>query len=85
MHYLKGSLISNSNGVITVAGFTVNTNIYYLTKFRVGFVLFNDTWSSVRTFGIMYDHAFSKLSNHQIRHQAAHIVGCQPGYSISSL
>ena len=27
----------------------------------------------------MYDHAFSKLANHQIRHQAAYKVGCQPG------
>ena len=34
---------------------------------------------SVRTFSVMYDHAFSKLANHQIRHQAAHKVGCQPG------
>ena len=27
----------------------------------------------------MYDDAFSNIANHQIRHQAAHIVGCQPG------
>ena len=24
-------------------------------------------------------HAFSKLANHQIRHQDSHKVGCQPG------
>ena len=39
----------------------------------------------VRTFGIMYDHTFSKLANHQIRHQAKHKVGCQPGDYIWSL
>ena len=27
----------------------------------------------------MYDHTFSKLANHQIRHQATNKVGCQPG------
>ena len=27
----------------------------------------------------MYDHTFSKLANHQSRHQATHKVGCQPG------
>ena len=27
----------------------------------------------------MYDQTFSKLANHQIRHQAAHKVGCQSG------
>ena len=38
------------------------------------------TLVSVRTFGIMYDHTFfSKLANHQIRHQATYNVGCQPG------
>ena len=26
----------------------------------------------------MYDHTFSKLANHQIRHQITHKVGCQP-------
>ena len=26
----------------------------------------------------MYVHYFSKLANHQIRHQATHKVGCQP-------
>ena len=26
-----------------------------------------------------YDHTFSKLTGHQINHQAAHKVGCQPG------
>ena len=34
---------------------------------------------SVRIFGVMYDLAFSKLANHQIRHQATQKVGCQPG------
>ena len=29
---------------------------------------------SVRTFGVMCDHTFSKLANHQIRHQAIHKV-----------
>ena len=33
----------------------------------------------------MYDHPFSKLANHQIRHQATHKVGCQPGACIWSL
>ena len=33
----------------------------------------------------MYDHTFSKLTNHQIRHQATHKVGCQPGDCIWSL
>ena len=33
----------------------------------------------------MYDHVFSKLANHQIRHQATHKVGCQPGDCIWSL
>ena len=27
----------------------------------------------------MYDDTFSRLANHQIRHQAANKVGCQPG------
>ena len=27
----------------------------------------------------MYDHTFYKLANQQIRHQATHKVGCQPG------
>ena len=40
---------------------------------RFGFVF------SVRTFSIIYDHTFSKLTNHQIRNQATHKVGCQPG------
>ena len=34
---------------------------------------------SVRTFSVMYDHPFSKFSNHPIRHKATHKVGCQPG------
>ena len=51
-----------------------------------------------RTFGVMYDHTFSKLANHQIRHQATpeiyllvneflatHKVDCQPGDCIRSL
>ena len=29
--------------------------------------LFNDTWSSARIFGVMYDHTISKLANHQIK------------------
>ena len=33
----------------------------------------------------MYDHTFSKLANHQIRHQATLEVGCQPGDCIWSL
>ena len=33
----------------------------------------------MRTFSVMYDHNFSTLANHQIRHQATHKVGCQPG------
>ena len=37
---------------------------------------------SVRTFGVMYDHIFPKLANHQIQHQATHKVGCQPGVCV---
>ena len=51
----------------------------------VWFVLFN---VSERTFGVMYDHTvllFSNLADQQIRPQAAHIVGCQPGDFIWSL
>ena len=50
-------------------------------------MLFNDPWSLVseRTFGVMYDHTFSKFTNHQIRHEATHKVGCQPGDCIWSL
>ena len=33
----------------------------------------------------MHDHAFSKLANHQVRHQTTHIVGCRPGDCIWSL
>ena len=32
-----------------------------------------------RTFGVMYEHNFSKVANHHIRYQARHKVGCQPG------
>ena len=38
----------------------------------------------MRTFSVMYDHAFSKLVNHKIKHQATHKVGCQPGDCIWS-
>ena len=34
---------------------------------------------SLRTFGVMYDHTFYKQV--QIKHQATHKVGCQPGDS----
>ena len=34
---------------------------------------------------VMYDHTFSKLANHHMRHQATYIAGCQPGYCIWSL
>ena len=40
---------------------------------------------SERVFGAKYDHTFSKLANHQIRHQATHKVGCQLGDCIWSL
>ena len=33
----------------------------------------------------IYNHTFSKPANHQIRHQATHIVGVQPGDCIQSL
>ena len=33
----------------------------------------------------MYDHTFSRLANHQVRHQATHKVGCHPGDCIWSL
>ena len=33
----------------------------------------------------MYDNTFSKFAIHQIRHQATHKVGCQPGDYIWSL
>ena len=32
---------------------------------------------------VKYEHNFSKLANHQTRHQATHIVGCQPGDCLS--
>ena len=51
--------------------------------FRVGFVLLMTL--SVRTFGVMYDQTFSSLANYQIRHQATHKVGCEPGECIWSL
>ena len=37
------------------------------------------TLASVRTSGVTRDHTSSELANHQIRHQATHKVGCQPG------
>ena len=40
---------------------------------------------SVRTFSVMYDHTFLKLAHYQIRHQATHKVGCQPGHCTRSL
>ena len=39
----------------------------------------------MRTFGVMYDHTFSKLATHQVRCQATQRVGCQPGDCILSL
>ena len=33
----------------------------------------------------MFDHTFSKLANHQIKHQDTHKVGSQPGDSARSL
>ena len=33
----------------------------------------------------MYDHTFSELANHQLRHLATHKVGCQSGDCIWSL
>ena len=33
----------------------------------------------------MYDHTYSTLANHQIKHQATHKVGCQPGDCIWSI
>ena len=59
----------------------------YISMIKVwfGFVLFHDTW-------FQYGHSvscmtilFLKLSNHQIRHKAAHKGGCQPGDYIWSL
>ena len=35
--------------------------------------------SRVRTFGVMYDHNFSKPANHPTRLQPTHKVGCRPG------
>ena len=32
-----------------------------------------------KAFGVIYDHAVSKLVNHQIKRQATHKVGCEPG------
>ena len=40
---------------------------------------------SVRTFGVMYDHTFFLTCNCQIRYQATHKMGCQPGVCIWSL
>ena len=39
---------------------------------------------SVNTFGVMYDHTFSKLANNQIRHYSTQKMGCQPGDCIWS-
>ena len=51
------------------------------------FVLFNVMWSqqgqSVSCMTMFF--FFLKLANHQIRHQATHKVGCQPGDCIWSL
>ena len=33
----------------------------------------------------MYGHTFSKLAYHQLKHQATHKVGCQPGSSSSGV
>ena len=41
---------------------------------------------SVKTYGVMYDHTFSELPNHQIIHQATHIqLRGQPGDCIWGL
>ena len=46
----------------------------------LNFAMFNGIWSvSVRTFGVIYDHTFSMLADHQIRHKATHKMGCQLG------
>ena len=37
-----------------------------------------------KEFGVIYDHAFSKIANHQIRHETTHKVGCQFGDSLWS-
>ena len=46
---------------------------------------FNIPPGFVWTFSVMYDHTFSKLANHQIKHQTTHKVGCQPGDCMWSL
>ena len=56
----------------------------FTKQFRFSFVLFNDTWS-VRTFGVMYDHAFSKTCKSPDQTEATHKVDCQPGDCIWSL
>ena len=33
----------------------------------------------LRTFGVMYHNTVYKIANQQIRDQATHKVGCQPG------
>ena len=52
----------------------------------IGFVLFNNTWSQWgHSVSCMIIHFFSKLANHQIRHQATHQVDGQLGDCIWSV
>ena len=60
----------------------------FLAVWRDGWLVCVVYWHlvSVRAFGVMYDHTFAKLANHQIRHQATRDkVGCQPVDCIWSL
>ena len=51
---------------------------YELKAFGFGLCCLVTTGLS-KDIGVMYDYTFSKLANHQIRHQATQKVGCQPG------
>ena len=85
-------LLQNANLIKIPHNVTVINHQFYNYKMQakflceVGWVCFlmtpglhKDIWD------IMYDHAFSKLANHQIRHKATQKVGCQPGDCIWSL
>ena len=74
------------NGPLNMLIFQIfHTRNKHIVLFWVGYVSFNDTWSQKEQFSVMYDHVFLKLANHQIRNQATHKVGCQPGGFIWSL
>ena len=46
---------------------------------------YGGSFPAAKECSVMYDPAFSKLTNHQIRHHATHKVDCQPSDCIWSL